>query len=130
MKKFVKLVKWTVYQFALCTLIYLAVIEKVAGAGNLLVTLVTLLTGLAIIALIPAVIVAGVKDKDAPIEPAVSPQINIMIDVCFSSFLIWHSWWYTGVAFLFASLLLAAVLSIMNQRIQENLLAALSKDYS
>ena len=130
MKKFVKLAKWAVFNVGLITLVYFAVIEKVAGAGNLLVTLVTLLVIPACLTLSPSVIDLSVKDKDAKIEPTVPSKLTMLIDVGISAFLIWHSWWYTGLAFLLASTLLVEALGSMNAAIEKKFVDALSKDYS
>lgn len=126
LKKIRKILVYIATNVIVAALAYFAVIQQVTGAANILYLWVGCMLLLSIVALIPDVLKQTAEKMTEPLTRSVPAWINSSIDIAYVLFFVWHSWWWTGIAFMIAAALWSSAMSAIRTASQQNIINKLS----
>ena len=92
-------VRWFLGNSLFLVLLYFAVIEEIAGAGNLLFALTWLIAGSLIVINQPKVINQLKTIAKPVVVSRTMHRIDLIFDISVLSFLIFHGWWFTALGY-------------------------------
>lgn len=93
---------WLVTQGTLAGLLWLALVENSEGAGRVVVVYVWVILVVSLILMTDSFHREAAKQSDQLGKPRAGwfKGLDKLVDLSITGVLIWHGWWFTGVAYL------------------------------